>query len=199
MTRPSARNATARSWRRSCPFSPSRQNPHPPPRQPAPAAVAEIRAARAPAPGPISTESGVWRGFPRKLWYPACDNPRKVAESPRSARITPVLTGGFMDRRRTARVCVQLPVNVWGVDAFGQAVTSPAMVTNMSSTAVVLQGVRRRMRVGEALDLRMGDHKGQFRVIWIGEMADLGLEKIAGTSFLPAASLGQFSQAAASC
>ncbi len=104
-----------------------------------------------------------------------------------------------MDRRRKARVCVQLPVSVWGVDAFGQAFSSPAMVTNMSSNGVVLQGVRRRMRLGEAIDLRMGDHKGQFRVIWIGELSELGLEKIAGTSFVPAASLGQFSQAAATC
>jgi hypothetical protein len=104
-----------------------------------------------------------------------------------------------MDRRQKARVCVQLPVSVWGLDAFGQAFTSPAMVTNMSSNGVVLQGVMRRMRIGDAIDLRMGDDQGQFRVIWIGEMSELGLEKIAGTSFLPAASLGQFSQAAASC
>ena len=104
-----------------------------------------------------------------------------------------------MDRRQKARVCVQLPVSVWGLDAFGQAFTSPAMVTNMSSNGVVLQGVMRRMRIGDTIDLRMGNDKGQFRVIWIGEMSELGLEKIAGTSFLPTASLGQFSQAAASC
>ncbi len=104
-----------------------------------------------------------------------------------------------MDRRRAARVNVQLPVSVWGVDAFGQAFTSPAMITNMSANGVVVQGVRRRMRIGETIDVRMGSSKGQFRVIWIGEMSELGLERIDGASFLPASTLAQFAQPAASC
>ena len=104
-----------------------------------------------------------------------------------------------MDRRRAARVNVQLPVSVWGLDAFGQGFTSPAMVTNLSANGVVVQGVRRRMRIGETIDVRMGDNKGQFRVIWIGEMAELGLERIDGNSFLPASTLAQFAQPAASC
>jgi hypothetical protein len=104
-----------------------------------------------------------------------------------------------MDRRRAARVSVQLPVSVWGVDAFGQAFTSPAMVTNLSANGVVVQGVRRRMRIGETLDLRMGGCKGQFRVIWVGDMTELGLERIDGNSFLPASDLAQFAQPAATC
>lgn len=104
-----------------------------------------------------------------------------------------------MDRRRSARVNVQLPVSVWGMDAYGQAFSSPAMVTNMSANGVVVQGVRRRMRVGETLDLRMANSKGQFRVIWIGEMLELGLERIDGSSFLPASTLAQFAQPAANC
>ncbi len=102
-----------------------------------------------------------------------------------------------MDRRRTARVSVQLPVSVWGVDAFGQAFTSPAMVTNLSANGIVVQGVRRRLRIGETLDVRMGTCKGQFRVIWVGEMSELGLEKMDGNSFLPVST--QFAQPAATC
>ncbi|HTM36059.1 MAG TPA: hypothetical protein VL156_04895 [Terriglobales bacterium] len=104
-----------------------------------------------------------------------------------------------MDRRRNARVWVQLPVNVWGVDAFGQAFSLPAMITSLSANGVVVQGVRRRMRIGDSIDVRMGDHKGQFRLIWIGEMAEMGLERIDGNSFLPASEIAQFSQPAASC
>jgi hypothetical protein len=104
-----------------------------------------------------------------------------------------------MDRRRSARVRVQLPVNVWGVDAFGQAFSLPAMVTSLSSNGVVVQGVRRRMRIGDPLDLRMGDSKGQFRLIWIGDMSEMGLERIDGNSFLPASPIAQFAQPAASC
>jgi hypothetical protein len=104
-----------------------------------------------------------------------------------------------MDRRRNARVWVQLPVNVWGVDAFGQAFSLPAMITSLSANGVVVQGVRRRMRIGDSVDLRMGDHKGQFRLIWIGEMSEMGLERIDGHSFLPASEVAQFAQPAASC
>jgi hypothetical protein len=104
-----------------------------------------------------------------------------------------------MDRRRAARVNVQLPVSVWGLDAFGQAFTTPAMVTNLSANGVVVQGVRRRMRIGESIDVRMGSNKGQFRVIWIGDMSELGLERIGGNSFLPSSDMAQFAQSAATC
>jgi hypothetical protein len=104
-----------------------------------------------------------------------------------------------MDRRRAARFTVQLPVSVWGVDAFGQPFSSPAMVTNMSANGVVVQGLRRRMRLGDSLDLRMGSSKGQFRVIWVGEMSEVGLERLTGNSFLPASVMVQFAQPAASC
>ena len=50
-----------------------------------------------------------------------------------------------MDRRKSPRICVQLPVEVWGLDAFGQAFTEAAMITNMSSGGIVLQGLRRRL------------------------------------------------------
>jgi len=104
-----------------------------------------------------------------------------------------------MDRRRAARVNVQLPVSVWGLDAFGQAFTTPAMVTNLSANGVVVQGVRRRMRIGETIDVRMGSNKGQFRVIWIGDMSELGLERIGGNSLLPSSDMVQFAQSAATC
>ena len=104
-----------------------------------------------------------------------------------------------MNRRRSAKVCVQLPVSVWGVDAFGQAFSLPAMITNLSANGVVLQGIRRRMRIGDTLDLRLGNSKGQFRVIWLGDASELGLERIDGTSFLPASPVAQFAQPAASC
>jgi hypothetical protein len=104
-----------------------------------------------------------------------------------------------MDQRRSARVNVQLPVNVWGVDAFGQAFSSPGMVTNLSASGLVVQGVRRRMRIGDSLDIRMGASKGQFRVVWVGELSELGLERVDGNSFLPASGMAQFAQPAANC
>lgn len=111
----------------------------------------------------------------------------------------PMTIGRNMDRRRTPRVAVQLPVQVWGLDAFGRPFTQSAMVTNLSSGGIVLQGVRRRMRTGELLDVRMGSTKAEFRVIWISEEGELGMQSLSVQSFLPPAVLTQCAQAAAAC
>ena len=104
-----------------------------------------------------------------------------------------------MDRRRNPRIAVQLPVQVWGMDAFGQPFTDPAVVTNLSSGGMVLQGIHRRVRTGEMLDVRMGNEKAQFRVIWIKPTGDLGLRSVTATNFMPNSVLTHCSQAAAAC
>jgi len=43
----------------------------------------------------------------------------------------------------------------------------PAIVINMSTGGLVLQGIRRRIRAGELLDVRMGKQKAEFRVVWV--------------------------------
>ncbi len=104
-----------------------------------------------------------------------------------------------MDRRRNPRIAVQLPVQVWGMDAFGQPFTDPAVVTNLSSGGMVLQGIHRRIRAGELLDVRMGSEKAQFRVIWVKPAGDLGLRSVAAQAFVPKSVLSHCAQAAASC
>jgi hypothetical protein len=104
-----------------------------------------------------------------------------------------------MDRRRTPRVSVQLPVQVWGLDAFGQPFTQSAMVTNLSSGGAVLEGVRRRMRTGDVLDVRMGSSKAEFRVVWMSENGVLGMQSLTAQTFLPQSVLMHCAQAAAAC
>ena len=104
-----------------------------------------------------------------------------------------------MDRRQNPRIAVQLPVQVWGLDAFGRPFTDPAMVTNMSSAGLVVEGIRRRIRAGESLYVRMGDIKAEFRVVWIGAMGELGLQNLTAQAFLPDSVLAHCSQAAAAC
>jgi hypothetical protein len=103
-----------------------------------------------------------------------------------------------MDRRQNLRIEVQLPVEVWGVDAFGQAFTHPATVTNMSASGLVLQGLPRRLRTGEILDIRMGREQAQFRVVWIGARGtfELGVERVTPKPLLPDVVLAHCSQAA---
>ena len=104
-----------------------------------------------------------------------------------------------MDRRHSPRVSVQLPVNVWGMDAFGQPFTCSAMVTNMSTGGLVLRGVLRRLRIGDTLDISMGATKAQFRIIWLGETTEVGLQAITSASFFPSSVLVHCSQSAAAC
>ena len=102
-----------------------------------------------------------------------------------------------MDRRQNPRIAVQLPVQVWGMDAFGRPFMDSAVVTNMSASGLVLQGVRRRIRAGELLDVRMGKTKGEFRVVWVGAMGELGMQSVTAQTFLPDSVLAHCSQAAA--
>ena len=104
-----------------------------------------------------------------------------------------------MDRRQSPRVAVQLPVQVWGMDAFGRPFMDPAVVTNMSAGGLVLQGIRRRLRAGEILDVRMGKKKAEFRVVWVSENGDLGMQSLSAQTFLPDSVLAYASQAAAAC
>ena len=104
-----------------------------------------------------------------------------------------------MDRRQNPRIAVQLPVQVWGLDAFGRPFTEPAMVTNMSSGGLVVEGIRRRIRAGGSVDVRMGDTKAEFRVVWIGAMGELGLQNLTTQAFLPDSVLAHCSQTAAAC
>ena len=104
-----------------------------------------------------------------------------------------------MDRRQNPRIAVQLPVQVWGMDAFGRPFMDPAVVTNMSTGGLVLQGIRRRIRAGELLDIRMGEDKAEYRVVWVGAMGELGMQSLTAQSFLPDSVLAHCSQAAAAC
>lgn len=104
-----------------------------------------------------------------------------------------------MDRRQSSRVSVQLPVQVWGVDAHGRPFSDSAIVTNMSAGGIVLEGLRRRMRTGELLDVRMESERSQFRVIWIGKYGELGMQNLTEQSFLPFTALVHCAQAAGAC
>ena len=74
----------------------------------------------------------------------------------------------------------------------------------MSIGGLVLQGVRRRVRAGELLDIRMGDERAQFRVVWAGatgtrRAGELGMERVTAQTFLLDSVLVHCSQAAAAC
>ncbi len=87
------------------------------------------------------------------------------------------------------------------MDAHGQPFTNSALVTNMSTGGLVIQGVRRKIRTGEVLDVQMGQDKAQFRVVWVGTQStnELGLQRITAHAFFANSVLAHCSQAAAAC
>lgn len=104
-----------------------------------------------------------------------------------------------MDRRRSPRVSVQLPVEIWGLDASGQAFMETALITNMSSGGIVIQGLRRKIKAGEVLDVRMGRETAHFRIVWVGENGDLGMQAMTEQSFVPRSVLAHCAQVAGAC
>jgi hypothetical protein len=73
-----------------------------------------------------------------------------------------------MDRRRNPRITALLPVRIWGVDAHSLPFAELARVKNVSDGGAVVQGLRRRVRPGEILEVQSDEGKAQFRVIWVG-------------------------------
>ena len=104
-----------------------------------------------------------------------------------------------MDRRRNPRVSAHLPVRLWGLDAHDLPFMQLATVKNLSSTGVVIQGMRRRIKPGEILELQLDDEKAQFRVIWVGQQGtdsagELGLQRLASEPCLWGVALGCYSE-----
>ena len=104
-----------------------------------------------------------------------------------------------MDRRRSPRVTAHLPVRVWGVDAHDLPFMQLASVKNLSGTGAVIHGMRRRMRLGEILEVQMDQEKAQFRVVWTGmpgthAAGEIGLQRLASEPYLWGVALSCYSE-----
>jgi len=104
-----------------------------------------------------------------------------------------------MDRRRSPRVTANLPVRVWGVDAHDLPFMQLASVRNLSSTGAVINGMRRRVRPGEILEVQLDQEKAQFLVVWTGmpgthSAGEIGLRSLASEPCLWGVALGCYSE-----
>ena len=113
-----------------------------------------------------------------------CDGRKFSSPSP-SPMIQPSPRQSNMDRRQKLRVETALPVRVWGVDAHFQPFMDLARVKNISSSGAVLQGIGRRLRAGEILEMQYGVEKIQVRVVWSGKPGAPN-EGLVGVQHLPA-------------
>ena len=87
------------------------------------------------------------------------------------------------------------------MDAHGQPFTNPGLVTNMSVGGLVIQGVRRKLRTGEILDVQMAQVKAQFRVVWVVSEGngEIGLQRLTSHTFVAHSVLTHCAEAAAAC
>ena len=88
-----------------------------------------------------------------------------------------------MDRRREPRVFVELPVQIWGMDANSRPFTQPASLRTISGRGATLQGVSAPLKPGCIVDLQYQGTKAQFRVVWLGKagtemQGEVGVENL---------------------
>jgi hypothetical protein len=107
-----------------------------------------------------------------------------------------------MDRRRNLRVEAAFSVRIWGLDANTKPFMETARATSISTGGTLIQGLYRPIRLGEVLDVQLGEVKCQFRVIWVGKLGtrnagELGLESVVSDTSLWDVNLRRCNQFAA--
>jgi hypothetical protein len=88
-----------------------------------------------------------------------------------------------MDRRRQRRIFVELPVQIWGMDAHARPFTQPASLRTISGRGATLQGVSAQLKPGDVVDLQYQGKKAQFRIVWLGKagtemQGEVGVENL---------------------
>ena len=94
-----------------------------------------------------------------------------------------------MDRRRQPRVFVELPVQIWGMDAHSRPFTQPASIRTISGRGATLQGVDAQLKPGDLVEVLYQGHKGQFRIVWLGRAGtemegEVGVESLTSDATL---------------
>jgi|ERR1700722_13917105 hypothetical protein len=94
-----------------------------------------------------------------------------------------------MDRRSQSRVFVELPVQIWGMDANSRPFTESASLRTISGRGATLQGVSAQLKPGDVVDLQYQGAKAQFRVVWLGKrgtemQGEVGVESVSNEAQL---------------
>ena len=77
-----------------------------------------------------------------------------------------------MGRRKQARTAAKLTVKLWGTDASGRPFIDTVVTRNISAEGVLLEGVQRKLKPGDAVGLTYNQQKAHFRVSWVGETGE---------------------------
>jgi hypothetical protein len=70
---------------------------------------------------------------------------------------------------RKKRISVNLPVQIWGMNAAGKPFRQSAFTEDVSLSGARLRDVKETLAVDEVIALQYEGQKGRFRVVWMGE------------------------------
>jgi len=70
------------------------------------------------------------------------------------------------DRRQDARIQVELPVHIWGVDAKGSRYSQKATARTISFGGALVSGIEMGLRPGDLIGIQHGEKQARFRVVW---------------------------------
>jgi hypothetical protein len=71
------------------------------------------------------------------------------------------------DRRREPRTQVDLPLQVWGVDARGVRFSQDACATSISTSGALLTQLDVNLKSGDLIGVIYAGRKARFRVVWV--------------------------------
>jgi hypothetical protein len=82
-------------------------------------------------------------------------------------------------------VFVDLPVQIWGMDAHSRPFSLSASLRSISGRGATLQCVDAQLKPGEMIDVLYEGARAQFRIVWCGKpgtqiAGEVGLEKVSG-------------------
>jgi hypothetical protein len=83
-----------------------------------------------------------------------------------------------MDRRKERRLDLELLVRIWGVDRMARPFAELVRVRNVSNCGAVLIGVRSKVQTGDVLDVQHGNSRAQFRIVWMSDAGEAGIEAL---------------------
>jgi hypothetical protein len=95
----------------------------------------------------------------------------------------------LMDRRSQSRVFVELPIQIWGLDANSRPFTQPASLRTISGRGATLQGVDAHLKPGDFVDVQYQGNKAQFKIVWLGKQGtemqgEVGVESMSSDTQL---------------
>ncbi|HXW99636.1 MAG TPA: PilZ domain-containing protein [Candidatus Acidoferrales bacterium] len=89
-----------------------------------------------------------------------------------------------VERRREARIEIDLGLLVWGVDVKGERFLQEARARDISSRGAMLSGLDVDLRAGDVVGVLYAGKKARFRVVWIrydetGDKMQVALHRVA--------------------